>query len=1208
MVTRKSIFRTFVVCLTVFTLFAGHALGQAGRTYALVVGIAKYRDQRITPLQFADRDAREFNAVLSQQIRSGFPPRTRLLINEEATVGSIYGGMTWLNTVSKPKDTVIIYFAGHGDLETDHGKGNGYLLAYDSPANNYPGNAIDLRDLNKLANQLSIGKGTVVILITDACHSGKLAGDFQEGKKRVAANLLTVLSREVRMAACLENELSEEASYWGGGRGVFSYYLTKGMQGEADVDGDRRVTLEEIRDYIRTAFREDRYLKEKNRQTPYIDGPGKLVLYNNDQKTQDKDIIRMEQFSKLASFGDVQSNAVERFFNGARIFPLENCIDFRSIEGLPPEAAATSIPGLTLSFKRTSLLWDEVFSTANLERLVQGVEKENAVKQEFLENLVTYIQSRSQEMINAYLEGDLAELQRRQYYSYAQSNYTDFIQLMDLAIGLLDEDDFRLPVLRLQRDYLHGLSARLSLAFTGNKDSLLAQAFASQRSAMNRDPYAAYVHNEIGNLFLFAGNFDSSLYHFRSSSDLAPTWAIPWSNLIRLHVMTGHTKEANLAMRKADSLQPGLFSTYLNGGIAAERSGDLLRASDLYNRSISANPIHFMPYEQLGMACLRNGNLSMADSMLHEASWRTRDFRLHSAYFDEGISMSLQTDPDGLPAAPDSSCLKDPGAGGAVGDLNMIYAYLDVLTQNPDEGFIDILLRQRGKYPGFPYLDHYIGDAYEKRGDTIQAIRFLKTAATGYMHKKQADAFITRLIRTHRLGDEGECLKRRLLRFQYRKEYDLLALARLDRNPAKAMAYLSEARQLQDSQLPSIASGTFTPMRTEFPLEAFFEMVETLRSKGKWRTAEKMLLQQARFNDSLSRSKGKTAALAPGYWCSSWRKDPWKMLNQHLEAFIIRFYDRILAMDDRNPYWHLQKAMFLFGKISNVFGYATSGIGNHTITEAKDPNCGRPSFIFFRRTGEKKWEKILLPDYDPISESKSHFWTYRSLAGSLSDRSDVLVPMARLYIWSGPRDSALMLFAEAVRAEPANLVTRNELARLQIDLLHWQDAWANLSFLYQKGALPPDLQPELCRLTLMKGDTALARSRIRETLRRIPKDSRHYFMLYNLMAGTYRDPVKQLAVLDSMPTHVKNENKAILYYQKAGLHAILNDTARALDCLDTSIASGFDMINVLNRDVRFDDLRKTEAWKVLTKKVKSRSYPAPSLTYGLKRDRMIFNE
>jgi len=65
------------------------------------------------------------------------------------------------------------------------------------------------------------------------------------------------------------NEVSREGAQWGGGHGVFSYYLLKGMQGEADGYGqprDGQVNAGELFDYVRDKVRKD----TENRQHPAV--------------------------------------------------------------------------------------------------------------------------------------------------------------------------------------------------------------------------------------------------------------------------------------------------------------------------------------------------------------------------------------------------------------------------------------------------------------------------------------------------------------------------------------------------------------------------------------------------------------------------------------------------------------------------------------------------------------------------------------------------------------------------------------------------------------------------------------------------------------------------------------------------------------------------------------------------------------------------
>lgn len=63
-------------------------------------------------------------------------------------------------------------------------------------------NAVRIEDLNKIANTLSARNNGKVILITDACHSGKLAGNDSRGNFLAAEQLRKVKANEIRITSC----------------------------------------------------------------------------------------------------------------------------------------------------------------------------------------------------------------------------------------------------------------------------------------------------------------------------------------------------------------------------------------------------------------------------------------------------------------------------------------------------------------------------------------------------------------------------------------------------------------------------------------------------------------------------------------------------------------------------------------------------------------------------------------------------------------------------------------------------------------------------------------------------------------------------------------------------------------------------------------------------------------------------------------------
>jgi len=226
-------------------------LAQTGVTRAVIIGISDYEDPAITDLQYAHKDAEAFAEWLQSPAGGALPQdNIRVLLNQQATLGNMYQELEWLVESSREGDQAVIYFSGHGDVETRTRKKEGFLLCYNSPPNNYRTNAFAVYWLQDIIERLSIDKKTKVILITDACRAGKLAGHEINGSQLTSAALMEQFAGEIKILSCQPNEFSVEGREWGGGRGVFSYHLLGALYGLADRDDNHRVQLRELSRYL----------------------------------------------------------------------------------------------------------------------------------------------------------------------------------------------------------------------------------------------------------------------------------------------------------------------------------------------------------------------------------------------------------------------------------------------------------------------------------------------------------------------------------------------------------------------------------------------------------------------------------------------------------------------------------------------------------------------------------------------------------------------------------------------------------------------------------------------------------------------------------------------------------------------------------------------------------------------------------------------
>ena len=259
-------FFSIFLFLSTFT-FAQQLSVDKGTTRALIVGVSKYEDDRLTDLNFAHRDAEIFADYLKSNAGGNADPdNIVVLTNENATKARINEEMRKLKESAEENDLVIFYFSGHGDKETGMETEIGYLLAHDTPMNNYRGNAVDLYYLNSDAYEISVGKKAKFVIILDACHSCQLAGDDIDGRINLSKNVRLTSGSEIRILSCQSDEKSIEAADLDGGRGLFSYYLVRGLIGEAEDEDDQdlQVTKDELEDYLWKILNVKRSKETKN--------------------------------------------------------------------------------------------------------------------------------------------------------------------------------------------------------------------------------------------------------------------------------------------------------------------------------------------------------------------------------------------------------------------------------------------------------------------------------------------------------------------------------------------------------------------------------------------------------------------------------------------------------------------------------------------------------------------------------------------------------------------------------------------------------------------------------------------------------------------------------------------------------------------------------------------------------------------------------
>jgi len=248
---------------------------EKGTIRAVIIGVSKYKNlDSSLQLNYADRDALSFYNFVSQ---GGFGPikkeNIHILTNEQAQFEQIRRTslLALFPKDLQPNDHTIIYFAGHGDIQAEFN--SAFLLAHDAPTGTdyHLDGAWEIEELEKNIQRAS-KRGMRVSLFVDACRSGKALSKM--GSQRALEALSSNWENIVKVVSCGPEQLSQEDSRWGGGHGVFTYYLLRAFSGLADTDEDRKIRVFELNEYLSKEVRKETQMK----QIPRCSGPDTRVV------------------------------------------------------------------------------------------------------------------------------------------------------------------------------------------------------------------------------------------------------------------------------------------------------------------------------------------------------------------------------------------------------------------------------------------------------------------------------------------------------------------------------------------------------------------------------------------------------------------------------------------------------------------------------------------------------------------------------------------------------------------------------------------------------------------------------------------------------------------------------------------------------------------------------------------------------------------
>jgi len=241
----------------------------------IIIGIEKYQTLNNVDAPYANRDANAFRAYANRAL--GIPNQNlKVLIDNKATRAELLKSLKiWLPQVTRGQQKdVYIFFAGHG-LASDDGK-DLHILPQDGDPILLEDTAISRVEMFELINKVNPNS---VTMFFDTCYSGQTRSEqmLVAGLRpvRIVANDQEIPNNYTIFTASDNDETSgsiEQAEH-----GIFSYYLMKGLEGNADLNKDKTLTNGELIAYLKNNVSQEAF-SQNRQQEPMLSGNPDNIL------------------------------------------------------------------------------------------------------------------------------------------------------------------------------------------------------------------------------------------------------------------------------------------------------------------------------------------------------------------------------------------------------------------------------------------------------------------------------------------------------------------------------------------------------------------------------------------------------------------------------------------------------------------------------------------------------------------------------------------------------------------------------------------------------------------------------------------------------------------------------------------------------------------------------------------------------------------
>lgn len=251
---------------------------------AIVIGAEEYQDKAIAPAPYAARDAE----VMSEYFRKSLSIKdVRTYTDGQATRSELKrlfdpqrGSLVY--SVVPGQTDLYVYYSGHGvPMTMPDGSKDVFLIPYDVGKDWI---SEDGYSLNKLYRELASLNAKSVTVILDACFSGSSRTSEVYASQSIANQKFVIVDETEMEQPWLNNpsfrvftssrgdQTSQANDRTRSGR--FTYYLAVGLQGDADKDGNGKIMMSELVEFVTSNVDKE----TSGQQTPQFNGNSDFVV------------------------------------------------------------------------------------------------------------------------------------------------------------------------------------------------------------------------------------------------------------------------------------------------------------------------------------------------------------------------------------------------------------------------------------------------------------------------------------------------------------------------------------------------------------------------------------------------------------------------------------------------------------------------------------------------------------------------------------------------------------------------------------------------------------------------------------------------------------------------------------------------------------------------------------------------------------------